>query len=124
MPHSSVTGKQDLRPRDCWFDPRLGQYSFSGIDDSLCDRLHSSVTAVHSFGNGMHVQKKLVAPKENCAGHWLKELQKSIDWCTGHRDITEILLKKALNTIKIIHSISFEKIRVYNMTAQCEDGPR
>ena len=32
-----------------WFDPQLGQYS---DDDSRCDRIHSSVTAVRCFDNG------------------------------------------------------------------------
>ena len=37
-----------------------------------------------------------------CEEYWLKELQESNDRCTGLRYITEILLKKALNTIKAI----------------------
>ena len=32
----------------------------------------------------------------------LKELQESMDRCNGHRDITEILLKAALNTMQSI----------------------
>ena len=45
---------------------------FPRIDDSYCDRIHSSLTAVCCFGNGY------VAWKENCSEYWLKELQKSI----------------------------------------------
>ena len=41
--------------------------------------------------------------KEYCVELWLKELQESMDSCTGHSDITEILLKMALNTIQSIN---------------------
>ena len=51
----------------------------------------------------VNVGKQPVAWKECCAENWLKELQESIDRCTGHRDITEILLKMALNTIQSIN---------------------
>ena len=30
-PHSSVGSIADLRTGGCWFDPRLGQYSFRGL---------------------------------------------------------------------------------------------
>ena len=30
----------------------------------------------------------------------VKKLQESMDMCTGHRDITETLLKAALNTLQ------------------------
>ena len=41
-----------------------------------------------------------------CAWYWLKELQESIERCTGCSDVDEILLKAALNTIQsIIQSI-------------------
>ena len=72
---------------------------FPRIDDSHCDRIHSSLTAVRCFDNG-YVGQQPVARKEYCAEYWLKELQESMDKCTGRRDITEILLKSALNTIQ------------------------
>ena len=53
--------------------------------------------AVHCFNNGF-VEKQPVAWKEYCAEYWFKELQKSKDRYTGHRDKNEILLKMALNT--------------------------
>ena len=62
--------------------------------------IHSSLTAVRFFDNG-YVGKQPVAWIEYCAG--LKELQESMDGCTGHYDITEILLKTALNTIQSIN---------------------
>ena len=60
------------------------------------------LTAVRCFNNG-HVGKQPVAWKEYCAEYWLKELQDSMDRCNGCRDITEILLKTALNTIQSIN---------------------
>ena len=48
-----------------------------------------------------YVGKQPVAWKKYCAEYWLKELHESIDRCTGRRDITEILLKTALNTIQL-----------------------
>ena len=44
-----------------------------------------------------------MAWKEYCAEYWLKELQESMDRYTG--DITEILLKMALNTIQSMNLI-------------------
>ena len=62
--------------------------------------LHSSSpTDVHYFNNS-YVGKQPVAWKEYCAKYWLKELQESMDRCTGRHDITEILLKTAFNTIQ------------------------
>ena len=75
---------------------------FPRIDDSHCDRIHSSLTAVRCFDNG-YVGKQSVAWKEYGAGYWLKELQETMDRCTGRRDITEILLKTALNNIQSIN---------------------
>ena len=82
---------------------------FLRTDDSHCDRIHSSLKAVCCFDNG-YVGKQLVAWKENCAEYGLKELQESMDRCTGCHDITEILLKTALNTIQ---SINQSKKRYY-----------
>ena len=39
--------------------------------------------------------------------YWLKVLQESMDSCIGRSDITEILLKTALNTIKSINKVLF-----------------
>ena len=67
-------------------------------NNSHCDRIRSSRTAVCCFDNG-HVGKQPVAWKEYCAEFWSKELLESMDRCTGRRNITEILLKTAFNTI-------------------------
>ena len=64
-------------------------------DDSHCNRIHSSLTAVNCFDHG-YVGKQLVAE------YWLKELQESMDWCTGRRDISEVMLKTPLNTLQSI----------------------
>ena len=47
----------------------------------------------------------LLAWKECFAEHWLKELQESICICTGRSDITEIMLKTALNTVQSINQL-------------------
>ena len=77
--------------------------------DSHCDRIHSSLTAVYCFDRG-YVGKQPVGWKENCAEYWLNELQESMDKCTGRRDITEILLKTALNTIQSINQMLFDDL--------------
>ena len=82
--------------------------SFPRIDDS-----HSSVTAVHCFNNG-YLGKQPVAWKEYCAEYWLKELQESMDRCTGHSDITEVLLKMALNTIQSIIVHKLHSLKLWN----------
>ena len=79
-PHSSVGSAQDLRIRSS----TRQLIFFSRIDDSHSVRIHSSLTAVHYFNNG-YVGKQPVARKKYCAEHWLKELQESMDRCTGTR---------------------------------------
>ena len=76
---------------------------FPKIDDSYCDRIHSSLTTVHCFDNG-YVGKQPATLEEYCAGYWLKEVLESIciDRYTGLGDINEILLKMGLNTFTII----------------------
>ena len=75
---------------------------FPRIDDSHCDRIHSFLIAVRCFDDG-YVGKQPVAWKEYCAEYFLKEIQESMDRCTGRRNITETLLKTALNTIQSIN---------------------
>ena len=60
---------------------------FPTTDDSHCDWIHSSLTAVHCFDNG-YVGKQPVAWKEYCAEYELKELQESMDRRTGRCDLT------------------------------------
>ena len=62
------------------------------------------LTAVLCFDNG-YVGKQPVAWKEYFVEYWLKELQESMDRCTGHRNITETLLKTALNTKQSINGV-------------------
>ena len=57
------------------------------------------------FYNG-YVGKQPVARIEYCAEYWLKEGQESMDRCTVHCDMTEILLKTELNTIQSINQPS------------------
>ena len=99
-PHSSVGSIVDLRTGSCWFDPLLGQYSFQGlmivIGTGYIPLSPLSVVSTMVMLESSHA----VALKEYCTEYWLKELQESMDRCTGHCDITEILLKMVLNTIQ------------------------
>ena len=105
--HSSVASVVDLRTGGCWFDSWLGQSSFRGL---MIVRIHFSLRAVCCFTNG-YVGMQPVAWKEYCAKYWLKELQESTDKCTGHRDITEILLKTTFNIIQSITQSIFLQIK-------------
>ena len=99
--HSSVGSVADLRTGSLVRSPDRPIF-FLRIDDSHCDRIHSSLTAVSCFDCG-YVGKQPVAWKEYFAEHWLKKLQESVDRCTDRGDITEILLKTVLNTIQSIN---------------------
>ena len=69
------------------------------IDDSHCNRIHSSLTAIDCLDNG-YVGKQQVTLTDYCAEYWLNELQGSMDRWTDRREISEILLETALNTIQ------------------------
>ena len=104
-PRSSVGSIEDLRTGGHWFEPPARPIFFPRIYDSHYDRIHSSLKALHCFDNG-YLGKQLKAWKENCAEYWIKELKKSIERCTGRRDITEITLNMRLNTIQSINLTS------------------
>ena len=67
---------------------------FRRIDNAHCDRIHSSLTAVHSFDDG-YVGKQ---PVHSLKRIFCRELVKgnpgsfNMDKCTDRCDITEILL--------------------------------
>ena len=48
-----------------------------------------------------------MARKEYGAEYWLKEVQESMDRCSGCHDITEMLLKTAFNTIQSINQVLY-----------------
>ena len=86
-------------------DPRMSDGSITGIESrrSLVGcpaRLifFPRIAAVCCFKNG-YLGKQPVTWKKYCAEHRLKELLESMDRCITHRDIAEILLETALNTI-------------------------
>ena len=54
------------------------------------------------FDNG-YVGKQPLAWKKILCGVLVKRTAESMDRCTGRRDITEILLKMAVNTIRSIN---------------------
>ena len=76
--------------------------SIPGLANILSDIL--SLTAVHCYDSG-YAGKQPVAWKEYCAEYRLKELKESMDRCTCHHDITEILLKMALNSMQSINPL-------------------
>ena len=93
--HSSVGSILDLRTGGHWFNPPSEPVLFPRIGDSHCDRIHSSLTAVHCFDDG-YVGKQPVSWEEYCADYWLKETQESMDRCTCHRDIYEKTVEKGV----------------------------
>ena len=82
------------------FDASAFPLFFPRKDDSQW--IHTSLAAAHCFDNG-YVGKQPMAWEEHCAEYCLKELQGTVDGHTGRRDILEILLKTALNTIQSIN---------------------
>ena len=76
---------------------------FPRIDDSHCDRIHSSLTCVCCLDKG-YVRKQPVARNEYWAEYWLKELPESVNRCSGRYDIT------ALYTIQLIYQLYFSQI--------------
>ena len=119
-PHSSVGSVADWRTGGRWFKSLARPIFFPRIDDSHCDRIHSSFTTVRCFDNG-YVGKKLVAWKEYCEEYRFKDLQESMDRCTDRRDITERLLKTALNTVQSINRISTPNSNLHNNLSKPPD---
>ena len=93
------------------------------IDDRHCDRIHSSLIAVWCFDNG-YVGKQPVAWKEYCVEYWLEELQESMGRCTCCHDITEKLVKTALNTIQSTIKSMFSSNRRMNSVAMTSINAR
>ena len=85
-PRGSVGSIQDFKKGGRWFEPPARLILFPRIDDNRCDRIHSSLIAVHCFADG-YVGKQPVAWEEYCAEYCLKEFQESMDECTGRCDI-------------------------------------
>ena len=81
-------------------------------DDYHFDRICSFLTADCYINNG-YEGKQSLAWRENCAEYWLKRnsRQASENGCTGFHNITEIMLKMALNTIQ---SINHNVIYLFN----------
>ena len=68
----------------------------------------------------MILGKPPVAWKENYAEYWLKQLEESMDRCTGY-DITEILLKTVFNLIQLMNqSTCIKGILVISTTLSIE----
>ena len=51
-PPGSVSSVKYLRTGGCWFETPAKPIFFQRINDSHCDMIHSSLTAVHFFSDG------------------------------------------------------------------------
>ena len=100
-PSRSDCSVEDLRTGGSCFESLALPIFFLRIDDGHCDRVHSSLTAVHCFYNG-NGGKQPVAGKEYFAEYCSMGLWKSMDRPTGHCNITEVMLKMVLNTIRSV----------------------
>ena len=80
---------------------------FPRIDDSHCSLFRFITLSSLLIASTMVIslRKQPVACKEHCTKYLLKELHDSMDRYTGHCDITEILLKTALNNNQSICKI-------------------
>ena len=107
-PHGLLGTVVDLRTGGRWFDPRLSQYAFRG--SMIVIATDSSITSVRYFVDG-YVGKQPEAWIGCSAEYLLKELQESMDRCTGSTNITVILLKTVLNTIQSV-SQSFRRLMI------------
>ena len=65
-----------------------------------CKRIHSSLTAVHSFDNGFEGKQQVVWKKIFCVKHWSKEIKTCMDWFTVCSGITGKMLKNFENCVK------------------------
>ena len=70
--HSSVGSVADLRTGGSMVRSPARQVFFPRVDDSHCDSIYSSLTAVRCFDNG-YVGRQPVTWKECCAEYWLKK---------------------------------------------------
>ena len=98
-PHNSVGSPQYLRTGGRWFDPRVGQYSFLEFMIVIATgliplSLLSIVSTMLMWESSQLLGRNIV---------WRTDKKNSnMDRCIGSRDITEILLKTALNTMQSI----------------------
>ena len=99
-PHSSVGSVADLRTGGRWFDPRVSQYSFRGLMRVIATGF---IPLSRCFDNGYVGKQPFGLERILYQLYWLKELQESMDRCTGRRAVTEILLKTTLNAIQSIN---------------------
>ena len=89
----SKVREQEVAVRSTIFFPR--------IDDSHCDRIYSSLSLSLSLCLSLlSIVSTWLCEKAASAEYRFKERQRSMDRCTGRRNIT---LKTALNTIQLVN---------------------
>ena len=96
---SPVCSAQDLRTGGRWFDPRLSKYSFRGLMIGITSGF-IPLSLLSVVWTMVKLESSQWLGKNFSAEYWSKELQNSMDRCTGRRDRTEILSKTALNTMQ------------------------
>ena len=112
-PRNSVDSVEDLRTGGRWFDPPARQIFFPRIDESHCDWIHSSLTAIHCFDDD-YVGEQPMAWEKYCAEYSLKVLKESIDRCTGCRHMAEmVLINKSIS-----QSINQSTLWLFSMIPQ------
>ena len=112
--HSSVGSVADLRTGGFWFDPRLGQYSFRGLMIVIATGFISFLFNRCPLFRQWFCGKAAIGLERMLCGLLVKKLQESMDRFTGHRDISEILLKKGVKH----HTVNKSCVRA----AFCENG--
>ena len=94
--------KENLITGGHWFDHQFGQYFFWGLMIVIATGF-IPLSPLSIVSTMVIWEKKPVAWKEYCMEYRLKELQESMDKCTGRCNITEKLLKMVLYTLQSIN---------------------
>ena len=108
-PDSAVSSVAALRTRVHWSDLWLGQYFTRGLMIVIAIGF-IPLSQLSVFFDNDYMRKQPVAWKEYLCGVLV-----SMGRCTGHRSITEILLKMALNTAQSINP-SLTPSYIYSLT--------
>ena len=97
-PGSSVGSGAGCQSRGCKFESRLGQLSFRRLTKV------NATCLVHLPPMGLvYVEKQPVAWEDCCVEYWCENTRKCMSRWTCRRDITEKMLKTALNPNKSIN---------------------
>ena len=112
-PNSLVGGVQDFRKESLWFDPQLGQYSFRRFMIVIATGFIpltplSIVSSMAMLESSQWLGKNIV----RSTMYLEKKFEKRMDRCTGHHDMTEMMLKTALNTKLSINLLCLQYFKI------------